>query len=155
MTRSVLDAVDASGIGAAASPPRHSIQEEHGVESRGHEYKTIDEYIAAAPEAVRSTLQALRKAIREEAPDAEEAIKYSMPTFVLNGNLVHFAAMKNHIGFYPTPSPIEAFAKELAQYKTSKGAIQLPITEPLPFPLIRRIVRSRVKDMREKTPKRK
>ncbi len=108
--------------------------------------ETIDEYIGSCPEGVRDKLRTLRQVIKEEAPEAGETIKYRMPTFVLNGNLVHFAAFKNHIGFYPTPSPMEEFREELSGYKTSKGAIQFPIDEPLPLSLIRRIVRSRVKE---------
>ena len=105
----------------------------------------IDEYIALFPADVQATLQALRTAIRETAPDTTEAIAYQMPTFRLKGkNLVHFAAYKNHIGFYPTPSPIEHFAAELSAYKTSKGAIQFPIDQPLPFDLIKRMVALRV-----------
>jgi len=108
--------------------------------------KTIDEYIAACPEFVQPILQKLRMTIHKAAPQAEEAIKYAIPTFVLHGNLVHFAAFKNHIGFYPAPSGIKAFKKELAAYKTSKGAIQFPIDKPLPLALISKIVKFRVKE---------
>ena len=86
----------------------------------------------------------MRRTIREAAPDAVEAISYQMPTFKLNGNLVHFAAYKNHIGFYPTPSGVEAFREELSAYKVSKGAIQFPIDQPMPLDLVRRIVQFRV-----------
>ena len=105
---------------------------------------TIDEYIDTFPVTIRPTLQNLHKAIKDGAPDAIEAIKYRMPTYVLNGNLVHFAAYKNHIGFYPAPSGIEKFAKELSKYVTSKGAIQFPIDKELPYELIQRIVEFRV-----------
>ena len=107
-------------------------------------YSSIDEYIALFPEDIQARLQALRNAIHEAAPDAQEKISYQMPTFYLKGNLVHFAAFKNHIGFYPAPSGIEAYQEELAKYKTSKGAIQLPLDEPLPLGLVQEIVRYRV-----------
>lgn len=105
---------------------------------------TIDEYIATFPEAVQLTLQELRAAIKSAAPDAAEKISYRMPTFFLKGNLVHFAAYKNHIGFYPAPSGIQAFAKELSVYESSKGAIRFPIDQPLPLELIKKIVEFRV-----------
>jgi uncharacterized protein YdhG (YjbR/CyaY superfamily) len=105
---------------------------------------SIDEYIAGFPEEIQEKLQKLRAVIRETAPEATEKISYQMPTFYLHGNLVHFAAFKHHIGFYPAPSGIEAFQKDLAAYKGSKGAIQFPIDQPLPFDLIRRIVLYRV-----------
>ncbi len=105
---------------------------------------SIDAYIAGFPAQVQETLQTLRKVIREEAPDAVERIAYQMPTFALHGNLVHFAAFAHHIGFYPTPSGIEAFQQELAAYKGAKGSVQFPIDEPLPYDLIRRIVCFRV-----------
>jgi len=108
--------------------------------------KNIDEYIAACLPEVQAKLQELRATIRQAAPDAEEAISYQMPTFKLNGNLVHFAAFKNHIGFYPVPTSIEAFKKELSVYKTSKGAVQFPLDQPLPLKLITRIVKLRVKE---------
>src|SRR5947209_15386568 len=89
--------------------------------------KDIDEYIAGFPTNVQRILQEIRSVIRTAAPDALEAIKYRMPTFVLNGNLVHFAAFENHIGFYPTPSGIEAFKDELSAYPNAKGSVQLPL----------------------------
>jgi len=105
------------------------------------QFKTIDEYINSFPTDVRDKLQTLRQAIKEEAPEAEETIKYGMPTFTLHGNLVYFAAWKNHIGFYPITSAMEASIKELTAYKTSgKGTIQFPLKQPLPLPLIRKIV---------------
>ncbi len=109
-------------------------------------YKTIDEYIATFPKNVQSILQELRRVIRESAPEAKEAISYQMPTYKLNGNLVHFAAYKNHIGFYPSPSAIEAFKEKLAKYETSKGTIKFPTDEPIPFELVKEIVRFRVKE---------
>lgn len=113
---------------------------------RGKSLKTIDEYIAAFPKEVQGILKTLRWKVRKSAPKAQEAISYGIPTFKLNGNLVHFAAFRNHIGFYPTPSAIVAFKKELSRYKTSKGAIQFPIDEPMPLPLIGRMVKFRVKE---------
>lgn len=110
----------------------------------------IDAYIAQFPEEVQEILQKLRKVIREEAPDAEEKISYQMPTFYLKGNLVHFAAYKNHIGFYPAPSGIEKFKDELAPYKGAKGSVQFPISQELPFELVRRIVKFRVEENMEK-----
>lgn len=106
----------------------------------------IDAYIAGFPEEVQAILGKVRRAIRKAAPEAEEAIAYQMPTFRLNGNLVHFAAFKKHLGFYPTPSGIENFRKELAPYATSKGAIQFPLDRPVPYALIGRIVKFRVKE---------
>ena len=112
---------------------------------------TIDEYIAAFPKEVNEILQTLREAIKEQAPEAVEAISYQMPTFKLNGkNLVHFAAFKNHIGFYPTASNLESSIKEAARYRTGKGTLQFPLDQPLPMPLIRNIVQFRVKEIREK-----
>lgn len=107
---------------------------------------TIDEYINDSPEEIRDLLGHIRKVIRNAAPGATEKISYGMPTFYLNGNLVHFAGFKNHIGFYPTPSGIETFKKELSDYKSSKGGVQFPITMPIPFELIDKIVRFRVKE---------
>ena len=118
-------------------------------------YSTIDEYINTFPEDVRSILNQLRQTIKETAPEAQETINYQMPTFTLHGNLVHFAAFKNHIGFYPTPTGIEAFKKELAPYKGAKGSVQFPIDQPLPLPLIRRIVKYRVKENLDRKGKKK
>lgn len=108
--------------------------------------ESIDEYIGNYPEEIQFLLKSIRIAIRKSAPDAKEAIKYSIPTYTLNGNLVHFGASKNHIGFYPAPSGISAFRKELSQYKVSKGAIQFPFNKKLPLSLISRIVKFRVKE---------
>ena len=110
-------------------------------------FETIDEYIAAFPPDVQSILEAMRNTIRESAPEAQEAMAYGIPTFRLNGNLVHFAAFKHHIGFYPGgPSAIEAFKNELTQFKQSKGTIQFPIDNPIPFELVKKIVKFRVKE---------
>jgi uncharacterized protein YdhG (YjbR/CyaY superfamily) len=108
--------------------------------------KTIDEYIAAFPENVQTILEKLRSVIRETAPEAEETIDYGIPTFKLKGNLVHFAAFKNHTSFYPTPSAIEAFKKELSPFKQSKGTVQFPLDEPIPFDLVKKIVKFRAKE---------
>jgi uncharacterized protein YdhG (YjbR/CyaY superfamily) len=112
---------------------------------------SIDEYIAGFPRDVQGILEQIRTTIRRAAPDAEEAIKYRIPTFVLNGNLVHFAAFKNHVGFYPTSSGIEAFKDELASYASAKGSVQFPIDKPIPLNLIRKIVTFRVKEVRTKS----
>lgn len=109
-------------------------------------FQNIDEYISLYPKEVQATLKSLRETISKAAPDAEEAISYQIPTFKLNGNLVHFAAYKNHVGFYPAPSGIEAFKKELSKYKSSKGAVQFPIDEKPPLSLISKIVKYRVKE---------
>ncbi|MBB5180315.1 uncharacterized protein YdhG (YjbR/CyaY superfamily) [Planomicrobium koreense] len=112
--------------------------------------ETIDDYIQQAPADVQEILQKLRRVIQEEAPEAKETISYQLPTFMLNGNLVHFAAFKNHIGFYPVPSGITAFQQELAPYKQGKGSVQFPLDQPMPYDLIRRIVRFRVAENLEK-----
>lgn len=118
-------------------------------------YTTIDEYIATFPAPVRELLQQVRATIHAAAPEATEKISYQMPTFFLNGNLVHFAAFKNHIGFYPAPRGIEAFKDELARYKGAKGSVQFPIDEPMPLDLIRRIVEFRAEENRGKAKKKK
>lgn len=105
---------------------------------------TIDEYIAGFPPEVQGRLQEMRTAIRAAAPEATEAISYRMPTFKLHGNLVHFAAFKHHIGFYPVPSGLEAFKEELSAYKGGKGSVQFPLDQPLPLALVEKIVRFRV-----------
>ena len=108
--------------------------------------KTIDEYIATFPNNVQSILQELRQVIRDSAPEAEEVISYQIPAFKLNGILVWFAAFKDHIGFYPKSSAIEAFKKELSGYDISKGTIRFPLDKPIPFELVRKIVKHRVKE---------
>jgi uncharacterized protein YdhG (YjbR/CyaY superfamily) len=107
-------------------------------------FTSIDEYIATFPEDIQKILQEVRAIIRAAAPDAKEKISYQMPTFDLKGNLVHFAAFKNHIGFYPTPSGTEAFKDEIARYQGAKGSIRFPLDEPMPLDLITRIVKMRV-----------
>ena len=105
---------------------------------------TIDEYIAQCPQDVQQILAQIRAVIKESAPNAEEKISYQMPAFHLKGYLVGFAAHTHHIGFYPTPSGIEAFKDELSAYNSSKGAGQFPLDEPMPWELIRKIVKFRV-----------
>ena len=107
-------------------------------------FQTIDEYIASFPEDTQKILMEIRNTIKAAAPDAEEKISYQMPTFYLNGNLIHFAAFKSHIGIYPTPSGTEAFKRELSKYQGAKGSVRLPIDEPMPLKLIARIVKFRV-----------
>ena len=108
--------------------------------------ETIDQYIDNFSPAIQALLRQMRDVITKAAPTAGEAIKYGMPTFTLHGNLVHFAAFKNHIGFYPGPSGIHAFTKEISKYKNSKGAVQFPLDEPFPVQLITKIVKFRVKE---------
>lgn len=117
--------------------------------------KNIDQYIAGFPQAVREVLEKIRTAVKKAAPGAEETIKYQIPTFVLNENLVHFGAFKNHIGFYPTPSAIEEFKDELSAYDGAKGSVQFPFDKPMPLSLISKIVKFRVKETREKADARK
>lgn len=113
----------------------------------------IDTYIAAFPENIQALLQEIRTTIRKAAPEATEAIKYAIPTFILNGNLVHFAAFKNHIGFYPTPTGIDTFEKDLSAYKQGKGSVQFPLDQPMPLDLITRIVEYRVQQHKKKKKK--
>ena len=115
---------------------------------------TIDEYIAGFPADIQKILQEIRAAIRSEAPHAGEKIGYAIPTFTLNGNLIHFAAFKNHIGLYPTPNGLEEFKEELSGYKGAKGSVQFPLDQPMPIDLIKRITRFRVAKMMTK-PKKK
>jgi uncharacterized protein YdhG (YjbR/CyaY superfamily) len=108
--------------------------------------QTIDEYIAGFPQDVQEILLKIRQIVRETAPGATETISYQMPTFRLESALVHFAAFKKHIGFYPVPSGIEAFKEELAEYITGKGTLQFPLDQPIPYDLIRRVVAYRVQE---------
>jgi len=104
----------------------------------------MDEYIAGFPKSVQDILQKIRETIAAAAPEAEETINYRMPTFKLKGNLVHFAAYKNHIGFYPAPSGLDAFKNEISLYKNAKGSVQFPIDLPIPYDLITKIVKFRL-----------
>jgi uncharacterized protein YdhG (YjbR/CyaY superfamily) len=108
--------------------------------------QNIDDYIAGFPKDVQKILEKIRATIRKAAPDAKEAMKYQIPTFTTrNGNLVHFAAFKNHIGFYPAPGGIDEFKKELAPYRTGKGTLQFLLDQPIPFSLITKVVKFRMK----------
>ena len=111
------------------------------------QFKTIDEYIKSAPPHVRPTLEKLRQTVREAAPEATESISYGMPAFKLNGKaLVYFAAFPKHIGFYPIPSGIERFKKDLAPYKQGRGSVQFPLDKPMPYELVKKIVEFRVQE---------
>jgi uncharacterized protein YdhG (YjbR/CyaY superfamily) len=112
--------------------------------------KDIDEYIARFPDDVREILEKITVTIRKAAPEAKETISYQIPTFTLNGNLVHFAAFRKHIGFYPGPSGIEKFKDELSVYYGAKGSVQFPLDKPIPFSLISRIVKFRVNENSKK-----
>ncbi|MDF9842321.1 MULTISPECIES: DUF1801 domain-containing protein [unclassified Paenibacillus] len=113
-------------------------------------FENIDDYIGQAAPEVRELLQEIRKVIHEAVPEATEKISYQMPTFDLHGNLVHFAAFKKHIGFYPAPRGIEAFKDELSVYKGAKGSVQFPLDQPMPYDLISRIVKFRAAENIEK-----
>jgi uncharacterized protein YdhG (YjbR/CyaY superfamily) len=114
---------------------------------------TIDEYIAGFPKDVQAKLEQVRATIKKAAPDAQETISYAIPTFTLNGNLVHFAAFKNHIGFYPAPTGSEAFRQELSVYKSGKGSVQFHLNQPMPLDLITKIVKFRVAENSAKAQK--
>ena len=125
------------------------------MDASNKQFKTIDEYISMFPDDVRTILNQVRQTIRDAAPEAQETINYQMPTFTLNGNLVHFAGFKNHIGFYPTPTGIEAFKDELSAYKGAKGSVQFPLDQPMPLSLIRRMVEYRVRENSGRKPRKK
>jgi len=114
--------------------------------------KTIDEYIAGFPQEVQVILTKVRAVIKEAAPEATEAIKYKMPTFVFNGNLISFAAYKKHIGLYPAPIGNEAFKAELADYAAGRGTAQFPFSQPMPYDLIGKIVKFRLEAQMNKAP---
>ena len=111
-----------------------------------NECKTVDEYISTQVESIQPLLKQLREIIKKTAPDAQESISYQMPAYKLNGALVYFAACKNHIGFYPTATATTVFAEEIKSFKSSKGAIQFPLNQPLPIELIEKIVKHRVNE---------
>ena len=113
-------------------------------------FKTTDEYIKQFSPEIQELLTKVRNVIKEAVPEATEKISYQMPTYYLHGNLVHFAAYKQHIGFYPTPGGVEAFKDQLTSYKTSKGAIQFPLDQPLPFELISEMAKYRASESRAK-----
>ena len=114
------------------------------MKSNSVKYVSIDEYIATFPEEIQKKLEEVRATIKTAAPEAKEKISYQIPTFTLYGNLVHFAAFKNHIGFFPTSSGVQSFKHELSQYETSKGTIKFPLDKPLPLDLISKITEYRV-----------
>jgi uncharacterized protein YdhG (YjbR/CyaY superfamily) len=114
-------------------------------------YNSINEYISDFPKETQTKLQEMRKVIHETAPDATEKIAYGMPTFYQNGNLVHFAAFKNHIGFFPAPSGINAFEKEFSKYRTGKGTLQFSNDEEIPYDLIRKVTKFRLEENLKKT----
>lgn len=116
-------------------------------------YKNIDEYIENFPKSVQEVLYAMRKTIKKAAPEATEAISYGIPTFRLNGNLVHFGGFADHVSFFPGAKPIEVFAKKLEGYKTSKGTIQFQLDKPIPYELITEITLFCVKENEKKKPK--
>jgi uncharacterized protein YdhG (YjbR/CyaY superfamily) len=109
--------------------------------------KTFNDYIKPFPPQVRSVLKEIRQTVRQAAPDAEETIKYGMPTYVQNGNVVSFGAYKTHIGFYPT---VAEFKKEQAPYMAAKSTLQFPLDKPMPLVLIRKVTKARVKDLKGK-----
>jgi len=121
------------------------------MEATATKFKTVDEYISTVPQQVKGLLKEFRKTIQKAAPQAEEVISYNMPAFKLHGMLVWYAAWKEHIGFYPTPSALEVFKKELLAYKGAKGSVQFPIDKPLPLNLVTKIVKYRVKENLEKS----
>jgi uncharacterized protein YdhG (YjbR/CyaY superfamily) len=125
------------------------------VNSTKNNFETVDEYIKTFPKDIQKILGTVRQTIKKTAPGAYEAISYQIPTFKLNGNLVHFAAFKNHIGFYPGSKAIKDFQKDLTKYKSSKGAVQFPIDKPMPLSLIQKIVKHRVKENSIKTIKKR
>ena len=125
------------------------------MDSRTTTPKDIDEYIQAFPKDIQQLLESVRQTIRKAAPEAEETISYQMPTFTQNGVLVHFAAFKNHIGFYPAPSGIAAFQEELSTYQGGKGSVRFPLGQPLPLDLVGEIVRFRVRENLEKAKRRR
>jgi uncharacterized protein YdhG (YjbR/CyaY superfamily) len=113
-------------------------------------FQSVDEYITTFPEETQKILKEIRATIKAAAPNAEEKISYQMPTFFLSGNLIHFAAFKNHIGIYPTPSGTEAFKEEISQYQGAKGSIRLPLDKPMPLKIISQIVKFRVAENLQK-----
>lgn len=114
---------------------------------------TVEEYIQGFPEQIQGIMQEIRTIVKEEAPGTQEKISYGMPTFLYKGILVHFAAYKNHIGFYPTPSGIAKFEEQLKPYKHAKGSVQFPLSKPIPYDLVRKMVRVRVEENSNKMKK--
>ena len=121
----------------------------------GIKFKTVDEYISTFQPGTKGILEEVRKTVKEAAPQAKEVISYNMPAIKMNGVLVYYAAYKEHIGFYPTASPIDIFKNEISAYKWSKGAVQFPIDKPMPLDLISKIVKFRVQQDSEKAKNKK
>jgi uncharacterized protein YdhG (YjbR/CyaY superfamily) len=117
--------------------------------------KNIDEYIAQFPPEIQEGLAELRKLVKTEAPEASEKISYGIPTFYLNGNLVHFAAFKDHYGFFPSPSGIDKFEKELAPYRSGKGTLRFPLDKPLPRKIIKKVIQFRLDENNKKAAQKK
>lgn len=130
-------------------------KEEGKMDKRTDAPNNIDEYIEGFPAEIQEKLQKIREVVKKAAPEATEKISYQMPTFYLYGNLVHFAAFKNHIGFYPTPSGITTFDEELASYKRAKGSVCFPLDKPIPYDLIGKIVKFRVEENVKKAEEKK
>jgi uncharacterized protein YdhG (YjbR/CyaY superfamily) len=129
---------------------KRELRENKSMEEKHREIPTIDDYMKNFPKEVQKKLESIRNLVKKIAPEAQEKISYQMPTFYLNGNLIHFAAFKNHIGLYPTPNGISAFQKELSKYRNAKGSVQFPMDEALPMDLIKRIVKYRLEKNRNK-----
>jgi uncharacterized protein YdhG (YjbR/CyaY superfamily) len=108
--------------------------------------ETVDEYIAQFIPDVQKTLNEIRSFIKREVPEAMEKISYGIPTFYLNGNLVHFAAFKDHYGFFPSPSGIDQFEKELAPYRSGKGTLRFALDKPIPWTILKKVIRFRIKE---------
>jgi uncharacterized protein YdhG (YjbR/CyaY superfamily) len=115
----------------------------------------VERFISRYPAEVQEILYKIRSIIREAAPDAQEKLNYGIPTFTLNGNLVHYSGFKDHIGFYPTPSGVEKFKKQLSKYEGAKGSVKFPLDQPIPYNLIREITEFRVKEQRAKSNKKR
>lgn len=113
-------------------------------------YKTVDDYISSFPKDIQAILEDIRRTIRKAAPEAQEKIAYQIPTFTYHGNLVHFAAFKDHISLFPGGSPIEKEVPEVAKYRTGKGTLQFPLDKPIPFELILKIVKYRIEERKIK-----
>lgn len=138
-------------IGKQPGDTVHVVLQEREIAAVPAKIATVDAYIAQFPPERREIMAQIRQTIRENAPEAEERIRWEMPTYWQRENLVHFANGKHHIGFYPGPDAIIAFADKLADYKTSKGAVQLPLAKPIPYDLIAEITRWRVERMLEES----
>jgi uncharacterized protein YdhG (YjbR/CyaY superfamily) len=114
-------------------------------------FDSVEDYIESFPKKIQDLLNKMRKTILEVIPDAEETFRYGMPTYrMFDTNLIHFAAMKNHVGFYPTPFPIVKFKKELKRFVTTKGAIQFPFDKEIPFSLVNKIIKFRIEEVKKK-----